>query len=207
MPRRIPDYPVVYQSLNTLCSLGSLISLAGVLVWFYVIYDALVDTKQECARNPWIFTPQIADLTRRMTQLSEYVRRTHAVLGNTTHIASVTPVFSSTGVKTSTLEWALRSPMNAHTFLVPPFFFTTGAHYTHFRAGACNIVYGVASRAATKWSAILSQLAVVDGRIDICIVSNFRAADTALLSHYARWYACAYTQYTNVRSVYKHKHV
>jgi len=32
MPRRIPDYPVMYQGLNTVCSVGSLISLLGVFL-------------------------------------------------------------------------------------------------------------------------------------------------------------------------------
>ena len=32
MPRRIPDYPVMYQILNTICSLGSLVSLVGVML-------------------------------------------------------------------------------------------------------------------------------------------------------------------------------
>lgn len=38
MPRRIPDYPDVYTDLNALCTLGSYISLAGIAVFFFVIY-------------------------------------------------------------------------------------------------------------------------------------------------------------------------
>jgi heme/copper-type cytochrome/quinol oxidase subunit 1 len=32
MPRRIPDYPDLYADLNLICSIGSLISFAGVLL-------------------------------------------------------------------------------------------------------------------------------------------------------------------------------
>ncbi len=32
--------------------------------------------------------------------------------------------------------------MNAHTFVVPPFFITTGAHYVDYRVGS-NILRGV----------------------------------------------------------------
>ena len=46
-------------------------------------------------------------------------------------------------IKTSTLEWVLQSPMRAHTFLVPPFFFTTGKHYRDYNP-SCNVVPGVA---------------------------------------------------------------
>jgi cytochrome c oxidase subunit I len=52
MPRRIPDYPVIYQFWNTVSSIGSLVSLFGVCYWFYVIYDALVLNPCKCPRNP-----------------------------------------------------------------------------------------------------------------------------------------------------------
>lgn len=39
MPRRIPDYPDIYWSWNYISSIGSLISVFGVLIFFYIIYD------------------------------------------------------------------------------------------------------------------------------------------------------------------------
>ena len=39
MPRRIPDYPDIYWSWNYISSIGSLISIFGVLVFFFIIYD------------------------------------------------------------------------------------------------------------------------------------------------------------------------
>jgi|CZCB01.1.fsa_nt_gi cytochrome c oxidase subunit I len=52
MPRRIPDYPDMYQLLNTVSSFGSLISFVGVLFWFYIIYQALI-YRSRCPANPW----------------------------------------------------------------------------------------------------------------------------------------------------------
>ena len=42
MPRRIPDYPDIYSYWNLVSSFGSYITFFGVLLWFYLIYDALV---------------------------------------------------------------------------------------------------------------------------------------------------------------------
>lgn len=52
MPRRIPDYPDMYQLLNTVASFGSLISFVGVLFWFYIIIQAY-RYKKPCPANPW----------------------------------------------------------------------------------------------------------------------------------------------------------
>lgn len=38
MPRRIPDYPEAYAGWNWLASVGSTISIAGILVFFWLIY-------------------------------------------------------------------------------------------------------------------------------------------------------------------------
>ena len=39
MPRRIPDYPDIYWAWNYISSIGSLVSVFGVLLFFYIIYD------------------------------------------------------------------------------------------------------------------------------------------------------------------------
>jgi len=40
LPRRIPDYPDIYTDWNIVSSLGSIISFASVLVFFYILYIA-----------------------------------------------------------------------------------------------------------------------------------------------------------------------
>ena len=52
MPRRIPDYPSMYQILNTVCSFGSLISIFGMCLWFYIVYDAIENAQRRSPRNP-----------------------------------------------------------------------------------------------------------------------------------------------------------
>lgn len=41
MPRRISDYPDMYTSLNQLCSIGSYISMLGMVLFFVLIYQLL----------------------------------------------------------------------------------------------------------------------------------------------------------------------
>jgi hypothetical protein len=41
MPRRIPDYPDIYWTWNYYSSIGSLISVVGVLVFFYIMFNML----------------------------------------------------------------------------------------------------------------------------------------------------------------------
>ena len=40
MPRRIPDYPDMYWFWNYLSSVGSLVSVIGVFVFFYLLWDS-----------------------------------------------------------------------------------------------------------------------------------------------------------------------
>ena len=129
MPRRIPDYPVIYQFWNTVSSIGSLISLFGVCYWFYVIYDALVANPLKCPRNPWIFLPETEFVYYRSDSVYSFVAYSNPTLNCVTGLSAL-------GVKTSTLEWTLSSPMNAHTFTLPPFFVTSGSHYINYRPGS-----------------------------------------------------------------------
>jgi heme/copper-type cytochrome/quinol oxidase subunit 1 len=41
MPRRIPDYPDVYFGWNYISSIGSLISVIGVIVFFFIVIEAV----------------------------------------------------------------------------------------------------------------------------------------------------------------------
>ncbi len=43
MPRRIPNYPDAFAGWNYISSLGSLISFISVILFFYLIYDQLVN--------------------------------------------------------------------------------------------------------------------------------------------------------------------
>lgn len=42
MPRRIPDFPDLYWSWNYISSVGSLISVFGIIVFFYMLLDVIL---------------------------------------------------------------------------------------------------------------------------------------------------------------------
>jgi heme/copper-type cytochrome/quinol oxidase subunit 1 len=42
MPRRIPDFPDMYWSWNYISSVGSLVSVFGVLVFFWMLIDYIM---------------------------------------------------------------------------------------------------------------------------------------------------------------------
>jgi cytochrome c oxidase subunit 1 len=43
MPRRIPDFPDSYAIWNDISSIGSLISIIAIIIFFYTMYRALAD--------------------------------------------------------------------------------------------------------------------------------------------------------------------
>ncbi|MCH8182527.1 MAG: cytochrome c oxidase subunit I [Proteobacteria bacterium] len=52
MPRRIPDYPDVFEGWNRIASAGSAISAIGLLVFLWLVADMLLRGKKAAA-NPW----------------------------------------------------------------------------------------------------------------------------------------------------------
>ena len=54
MPRRIPDFADAYADWNFISSIGSCVSILGVLVFFDVISKTLTD-RNACPKNPWKF--------------------------------------------------------------------------------------------------------------------------------------------------------
>jgi heme/copper-type cytochrome/quinol oxidase subunit 1 len=53
MPRRISDYPDSFATLNHLASLGSMVSVAATLLFFYIIIDALLVQKRTAVKSTW----------------------------------------------------------------------------------------------------------------------------------------------------------
>jgi len=47
MPRRIPDYPDIFATWNDVASIGSVISVISIIVFFYALYDLVVYGKNE----------------------------------------------------------------------------------------------------------------------------------------------------------------
>jgi heme/copper-type cytochrome/quinol oxidase subunit 1 len=74
MPRRIPDYPDLYSGLNMFCSIGSAVSFLGVLIWFFLVWDAFYN-KQKCPRNPWALYPNYIDFLCRLVKTSKLLSK------------------------------------------------------------------------------------------------------------------------------------
>jgi len=53
MPRRISDYPDSFATLNLIASIGSMISVAATLLFFYIILDALLVQKRSAVKAAW----------------------------------------------------------------------------------------------------------------------------------------------------------
>lgn len=91
MPRRIPDYPDAFAPYNFISSLGSLISVAAIIVFAYTIFDALA-YGEEADANPWE-TPSFFEST---------------------------PIYWLESGNASSLEWSVDSPTPFHAFHVLP---------------------------------------------------------------------------------------
>lgn len=145
MPRRIPDYPDMYQKWNTFISFGAFISFFSLLFFFYVVYRSFAD-QVKCPRNPWVFI-DYTDFMNRIMGVSGYVERYGVhfygveykdLLEKWTTVNEVVNryVVSMESIKTMTLEWTLTSPPHLHTFVVPPKMFTTSKFYLNYRWNA-----------------------------------------------------------------------
>lgn len=161
MPRRIPDYPDMYQKRNTFITFGALFSFFSVLFWFYVIYQTLI-LQIPCGRNPWIFVTitqlynRVKNFEKEIIELKSFsnalksnnknslsnvdtaktnfdIYQHFAVLN---YLTTTKLVLVEHGIKTTSLEWTLTSPPLAHTFTTPPKIITTAKHYQDYRWGA-----------------------------------------------------------------------
>jgi cytochrome c oxidase subunit I len=163
MPRRIPDYPDMYQRWNTFISFGAFISFFSIILWFYIVYRTLID-KIPCPRNPWIFSTT-QQLVSRMNLMNNEIKKLKSIesiksvtllkniFNNVSdskeikmdiierHIllnflTTTTVILDEKDIKTTSLEWTLPSPPPAHTFVVAPKVITTAKHYSEYRWGA-----------------------------------------------------------------------
>jgi cytochrome c oxidase subunit 1 len=52
MPRRISDYPDAFAGFNYVASMGSMVSVAATLVFFYILLDAFLLQKRSAVNSP-----------------------------------------------------------------------------------------------------------------------------------------------------------
>jgi heme/copper-type cytochrome/quinol oxidase subunit 1 len=166
MPRRIPDYPDMYQRWNTFISFGAFISFFSIILWFYILYRTLID-RIPCPRNPWIFstTQQLVNRMHLMNNEINTLKSIETIKASTllkdifedankkdiymdvverhvllNFLTTTTVVLDEKDMKTTSLEWTLPSPPPAHTFVVAPKIITTAKHYSEYRWGAVKKV-------------------------------------------------------------------
>ena len=87
MPRRIPDYPDAFAGWNAVSSFGSLISVVATVLFGYIIYGIFAN-KVEVGNNPWAVPSYFTNIN----------------------------LFNSNLQTGNTLEWALTSPIEFHSF-------------------------------------------------------------------------------------------
>jgi len=61
MPRRIPDYPDAYAGWNSVASYGSLVTVVGLVLFFYIVSESFasgvrVSSDPWLNKNPWCFS-------------------------------------------------------------------------------------------------------------------------------------------------------
>mgnify|MGYP002783561306 CR=1 FL=1 len=148
MPRRIPDYPDMYAKLNFICSIGSIISFFGVLLWFGIILLAYYE-KSKCPKNPWQFYSSYPLLIDRFFRVALYPSNVHrndikvkkfldniSSLYNLSGKNNINLTYSIKNYKVDSLEWVLNSPPELHTFAVAPKIFTTSRKYLVYKYGS-----------------------------------------------------------------------
>ena len=91
MPRRIPDYPDAFTIWNVLSSFGSLISVVATILFGYIVYDLFANGK-EVNNNPW--------------SVPSFFTSTYE--------------FKNEAQVSTSLEWALESPVPFHAFNMFP---------------------------------------------------------------------------------------
>lgn len=150
MPRRIPDYPEMYQAWNTVCSFGAFFSFISILFWFYIVFRLFIDQKV-VSKNPWIFATQselLNKLTFNYAVFKTQIKRTMylAESYDNDYLLEINKLFSlyqsyfllgfyinSNDFKVSSLEWTLTSPPEAHTFHISPKVIAYGDFYPLYR--------------------------------------------------------------------------
>jgi len=132
MPRRIPGYSEIYMFWNFVSSIGAMISMFSVLLWFFVIFDALGLCKRSFL--PTLFHSFSYNEIYHSIRL---IKRFNFKVSKQLDAIISYRIFENCNIinKCRTLEWTFTSNINAHTFEVPPFYVTTDCRFLIERKG------------------------------------------------------------------------
>lgn len=81
MPRRIPDYPFAFAGWNLISSIGSLITIGSLALFFYLIFDAL-SSLRPAGRNQWSLATRLAVFSTRKSDSAVIISRQDYVCVN-----------------------------------------------------------------------------------------------------------------------------
>jgi len=203
MPRRIPDYPDMYAKLNFLCSIGSIISFFGVLLWFGIILLAYYE-KSKCPKNPWQFYSSYPLLLDKFFRVSLYFSTVHENTKNKTFVDGITSLYninnkmihlsySMKNYKVDSLEWVLNSPPELHTFIVSPKIVTTSDKYFFYKyssktntVASQNKYYNTFKYFVKSTKSLSTHIALryLSGTNKIFIIHNSKFVDTNITANY-----------------------
>ena len=197
-------YPDMYSKLNLICSIGSLISFFGVILWFYIIFLAYYK-KIACPKNPWQLYSSNPELINRLFRMGLYLSNNKSsnnlLLGFKQHLLSlygeniqITPdvhvKYNPKNYKVDTLEWVLDSPPKFHTFEVSPKIYTTSKNYYQYRYQInyseieTNPIYNKSWKVSSKDISTLSTsthfAAYISNKVDnkVSVLYNSKFEDT-----------------------------
>jgi len=135
MPRRIPDYPDVYIFWNQVGSVGSFITLLGLVVFFYIVWRILSGKEPRWSVIDWNFNWRktaryfVEVLMFRtkytITLLSEVFDNNEITSKNNTNVNMFLNWYFKkhlilNRMSSSTLEWQTFSPPQSHCFAETP---------------------------------------------------------------------------------------
>jgi len=137
MPRRIPDFPDAYSGWNKIASFGSMISVVGAFLFFYIV-SVTLSQGTYCSNNPWTDVDLV--ITDLLTNESKFdlnyegngnftdedYKYWNSVDGtnkwnelyskNLNFLSSSYDLLRSIDNQSTTLEWMVGSPPPFHTF-------------------------------------------------------------------------------------------
>lgn len=96
MPRRYPNYPDAFYGWNLVSSFGSFISLIAVVLFFYIVYDQLVNGVANKYNGKAVINITDPDFVESNLIFNTYNSN-----------------------RTTSLEWASTNPAPLHTYNTP----------------------------------------------------------------------------------------
>jgi len=96
MPRRIPDYPDMYGSFNTISTVGSLTSAVGILLFVFIVIQSIYFRDNYYENNSWScqLSPQYDDFRVDLLNRNKPVENIILIVPKYNFFSRFSPSFS-----------------------------------------------------------------------------------------------------------------